>query len=53
VGRAPTGPSAWPRKYNDEYNNIRLPEYGSAHLTLPGINKAILRGGDLGPHHAN
>ena len=26
------------RKYNDEYNNLRLREFNGAHLTLPGMN---------------
>lgn len=29
------------RKYNDEMNNIRLPEHDGSHLTLPGSNPAI------------
>jgi hypothetical protein len=33
--------------YNERYNSVRLRQYDGAHLSLPGMNTAILRGGDL------
>ena len=34
------------RKYNDEFNNVRLRTFNGDHLTLPGANQVII----LGPH---
>ncbi len=38
------------RHYNDAFNNLRLRSYDGSHLTFPGMNKQILRGGDLDKH---
>lgn len=35
--------------YNERFNALRPREYDGAHLTLPGLNTAVLRGGDLSP----
>lgn len=37
------------RKYNDNYNNIRLPSYDGSHLVLPGMASTI----ELRPHQKN
>ncbi|MDH5666535.1 MAG: helicase-related protein [Nitrospira sp.] len=37
------------RKYNDEYNNIRVREHDGSHLSLPGSNPLIV----LRPHQKN
>jgi len=37
------------RKYNDEYNNLRLRIYDGSHLTLPGVSSMI----KLWPHQKN
>jgi N12 class adenine-specific DNA methylase len=41
------------RKYNDEFNNLRLREYDGAHLTFPGMARLGLRKQDLDPHQKN
>jgi N12 class adenine-specific DNA methylase/adenine-specific DNA methylase len=38
------------RYYNDTFNNIRLRTFDGSHLTFPGMNKHILRAGDLDKH---
>jgi len=38
------------RHYNDTFNNIRLRTFDGSHLTFPGMNKHILRAGDLDKH---
>jgi N12 class adenine-specific DNA methylase len=38
------------RHYNDTFNNLRLRTYDGSHLTFPGMNKSILRTGDLDTH---
>jgi N12 class adenine-specific DNA methylase len=38
------------RYYNDTFNNLRLRTYDGSHLTFPGMNKFILRTGDLDRH---
>lgn len=38
------------RQYNDTFNNLRLRTYDGSHLTFPGMNKSILRQGDLDKH---
>jgi N12 class adenine-specific DNA methylase len=38
------------RVYNDTFNNVRLRTYDGSHLTFPGMNKQILRAGDLDKH---
>jgi len=38
------------RDYNDRFNNLRLRCFDGAHLTLPGMNRAYLRDGDLARH---
>jgi N12 class adenine-specific DNA methylase len=38
------------RHYNDTFNNLRLRTYDGAHLTFPGMNKSVLRKGDLDKH---
>ena len=38
------------RYYNDTFNNLRLRTYDGSHLTFPGMNKSILRTGDLDKH---
>ena len=38
------------RIYNEQFNSTRRRDFDGAHLTLPGINTAILRGGDLAAH---
>ncbi len=35
--------------YNERFNSIRLRQYDGSHLSLPGMNTSILRGGDLAP----
>jgi hypothetical protein len=41
------------RDYNDLFNNLRLRTFDGSHLTLPGMNRTHLRGGDLAPHQKN
>lgn len=36
--------------YNDTFNTMRRRDVDGSHLLLPGINRSILRGGDLLPH---
>src|SRR5207247_9455627 len=38
------------RIYNELFNSARRRDFDGAHLTLPAINTAILRGGDLATH---
>ncbi len=38
------------RHYNDTFNHLRLRTYDGSHLTFPGMNKSILRTGDLDKH---
>src|SRR5207245_891667 len=38
------------REYNDRFNNLRLRTFDGSHLTLPGMNRAYLRDGDLSRH---
>jgi len=38
------------RLYNDRFNNIRLRSYDGSHLTLPGMNRSLLRRNDLDKH---
>jgi N12 class adenine-specific DNA methylase len=38
------------RHYNDIFNNLRLRTFDGSHLTFPGMNKQILRDGDLDKH---
>jgi N12 class adenine-specific DNA methylase len=38
------------RLYNDRFNNIRLRTYDGSHLTLPGMNRSLLRRNDLDKH---
>ena len=38
------------RLYNDRFNNIRLRSYDGSHLTLPGMNRSLLRRNDLDRH---
>ena len=38
------------RLYNDTFNNIRLRTYDGSHLTLPGMNRLMLRKNDLDQH---
>ena len=38
------------RHYNDTFNNIRLRTFDGSHLTFPGMNKLVLREGDLDKH---
>ena len=38
------------RHYNDTFNNIRLRTFDGSHLTFPGMNKHVLREGDLDKH---
>ncbi len=35
--------------YNERFNALRPRDYDGAHLSLPGLNTAVLRGGDLAP----
>ena len=39
--------------YNEKFNSIRLRSYDGSHMTFPGMNKSILRKGDLDPHQKN
>jgi N12 class adenine-specific DNA methylase len=39
--------------YNRDFNNTRLREPDGSHLSFPGINRQVLRGGDLAPHQKN
>jgi N12 class adenine-specific DNA methylase len=39
--------------YNEKFNSTRLRSYDGSHLTFPGMNKAVLRGGELDPHQKN
>jgi N12 class adenine-specific DNA methylase len=41
------------RLYNDTFNTIRLRTYDGSHLTFPGMNKTMLRRGELDPHQKN
>ncbi len=41
------------KRFNEERNNIRLREFDGSHLTLPGLNRSWLRGGDLDSHQKN
>lgn len=36
--------------YNDTFNTQRRRDFDGSHLTLPGMNRALLDGGDLRPH---
>jgi N12 class adenine-specific DNA methylase len=38
------------RHYNDTFNHLRLRTFDGAHLTFPGMNKSVLRRGDLDKH---
>ena len=38
------------RHYNETFNNIRLRTFDGSHLTFPGMNKQVLREGDLDKH---
>jgi N12 class adenine-specific DNA methylase len=38
------------RQYNDTFNHLRLRTFDGSHLTFPGMNKSILRQGDLDKH---
>lgn len=38
------------RRYNDTFNNLRLRTFDGSHLTFPGMNKSVLRHGDLDKH---
>jgi len=38
------------RFYNDTFNNIRLRTFDGSHLTFPGMNRSMLRDGDLDRH---
>lgn len=33
--------------YNDRFNRVRMRRYDGSHLSFPGINTSLLRGGDL------
>jgi N12 class adenine-specific DNA methylase len=35
--------------YNERFNALRPRDYDGGHLSLPGLNTAVLRGGDLAP----
>jgi N12 class adenine-specific DNA methylase len=35
------------RLYNERFNTVRMRMYDGSHLSFPGINAAVLRGGDL------
>ena len=35
------------RRYNERFNTVRMRVYDGSHLSFPGIDAAILRGGDL------
>ena len=39
--------------YNREFNNQRLRTPDGSHLKFPGMNRSVLRGGDLAPHQKN
>jgi N12 class adenine-specific DNA methylase len=41
------------RSYNDRFNNIRLRTFDGSHLTFPGMDRSLLRTGDLDPHQKN
>jgi N12 class adenine-specific DNA methylase/broad specificity phosphatase PhoE len=41
------------RTYNEQFNNLRLPEYDGSHLTFPGMSRLALENGDLRPHQKN
>lgn len=38
------------KRYNEQYNGLRLREFDGSHLQFPGMAKGILRAGDLDPH---
>lgn len=38
------------RVYNDTFNNLRLRVFDGSHLTFPGMNRSVLRDGDLAKH---
>jgi N12 class adenine-specific DNA methylase len=35
------------RRYNERFNTVRMRHYDGSHLSFPGINTTLLRGGDL------
>jgi N12 class adenine-specific DNA methylase len=35
------------RRYNERFNTVRMRHYDGSHLSFPGINASLLRGGDL------
>jgi N12 class adenine-specific DNA methylase len=39
--------------YNRQFNNQRLRSPDGSHLVFPGMNRSVLRGGDLEPHQKN
>lgn len=39
--------------YNEKFNSLRLRVYDGSHLTFPGMNKTILRNGDMAQHQKN
>jgi N12 class adenine-specific DNA methylase len=41
------------KEYNFRFNNLRLRDFDGSHLTLPGMVRTSLRGGDLAPHQKN
>lgn len=41
------------KTYNDEFNNDVQRSFDGGHLTMPGMARSILRGGDLAPHQKN
>jgi N12 class adenine-specific DNA methylase len=41
------------RLYNDRFNNLRLRTFDGSHLTFPGMDRSMLRTGDLDPHQKN
>jgi hypothetical protein len=51
--REPERATRLAKKYNEDFNNLRLREYDGKHLTFPGMARATLRGGDLDPHQRN
>ncbi|MGB9154818.1 MAG: SNF2-related protein, partial [Alphaproteobacteria bacterium] len=39
--------------YNEKFNSVRLRAYDGSHLSFPGMNKTVLRNGDLDAHQKN
>jgi N12 class adenine-specific DNA methylase len=50
VWKDPTRAERLAKEYNERFNNLRLRTFDGSHLTLPGMNRSVLRAGDLDKH---